>query len=269
MFKIDIFAFFKFNPQILNFSMKKTRSILLVLISSLVFYNCSTSESIACYIPAPTVSSNSPVLSGQSINLTTPIYSESASTIYEWTGPNGFVSNLQNPILPNSNTSMAGEYSLKTIIGICETPVTKTTVQVINNTVTCTPTNNTATFSGASDPSASFYFFDSYAFTENRYRILAADGSWNISVDFLGDTTPDSGIYSIVNAATTLTASTVRVTARYKFINDTFKDYFAKSGDVSIAYVGGNAVIKFCAIPFASATTTGTDFTSTTQFTQD
>ncbi|WP_309642508.1 hypothetical protein [Flavobacterium sp.] len=249
--------------------MKKTLSILLVFISSLVFFGCSSSEPIACYLPAPIVSSNSPVLSGQSINLITPIYSESANAIYEWTGPNGFVSNVQNPTLTTATSAMAGEYSLKTTIGICETPVTKTTVEVIINTVTCTPTNNTATFTGASDPSANFYFFDSYAFTENRYRFLAGDGSWNISVDFLGDTTPTSGIYSIVNAATTLTASTVRVTARYTFLNDTFKDYFAKSGDVSIAYVGGKAVIKFCAIPFALPTSTGTDFTSTTQFTQD
>jgi hypothetical protein len=165
---------------------------------------------------------------------------------------------------------MAGEYSLKTTIGICETPVVKTTVEVINNTVTCMPTNNTGTFIGFTDSSADFTFFDSYPFTENRYRFLAAEYSkWSISVDFLGDTTPTSGIYSIVNATTPLTASTVRVTARYTFLNDTFKDYFAKSGDVSIAYVGGKAVIKFCAIPFALPTTTGTDFTSTTQFTQE
>jgi len=249
--------------------MKKTRSILLVIISSLVAISCSTSEPIACYLPAPEVSSNSPVLSGQSINLITPIYSESADAIYAWTGPNGFVSNVQNPVLANATASMAGEYSLKTTIGICETPLTKTTVEVINNTVTCTPANNTATFTGAADTSANFYFFDSYAFTENRYRLLAADGSWNISVDFLGDTTPTAGIYSIVNATTPLTTSTVRVTARYKFLNDTFKDYFAKSGDVSIAYVAGKAVIKFCAIPFALPTSTGTDFTSTTQFTQE
>lgn len=234
----------------------------------MVFIGCSTSEPIACYLPAAEVSSNSPVLSGLPINLITPVYSESDNAVYEWTGPNGFVSNLQNPILNNATISMAGEYSLKTTIGICETPVTKTNVEVINNTVTCTPENNTATFTD-SYPRANFYSLDNYAFTDNKYRFVAADNRWTITVDFLGDTTPTAGIYNIVNSTTTLTVSTVQVKAKYTFINGDSSNFVAKSGDISISYVSGKAVIKFCAVPFSSLTSTGTVFSCTTQFTQE
>lgn len=47
-----------------------------------------------------------------------------ASTIpgaaYSWTGPNGFTSNEQNPVIANVTTSMQGVYSVKAIVDGCE-----------------------------------------------------------------------------------------------------------------------------------------------------
>ena len=66
--------------------------------------------------PAPAVSSNSPVCSGQTLNLT-------ASTItgatYIWTGPNGFYSTAQNPSISNANTANSGTYCCKVYVAGC------------------------------------------------------------------------------------------------------------------------------------------------------
>ncbi|WP_198012065.1 T9SS type A sorting domain-containing protein [Gillisia sp. CAL575] len=79
---------------------------------------------------APTANSNSPVCSGGIINLT-------ASTItgasYEWTGPNGFTSSTQNPIITNSTVAMSGIYRVKAIVNSCSSNLGTTTVVVNAN----------------------------------------------------------------------------------------------------------------------------------------
>lgn len=63
-----------------------------------------------------TLQSNSPVCIGKDIELTS-----SGGTNYSWTGPNGFSSNLQNPIIPNSSTVNSGTYTCKvTGSGSCD-----------------------------------------------------------------------------------------------------------------------------------------------------
>jgi gliding motility-associated-like protein len=53
-----------------------------------------------------TVNSNSPICLGEDLNLTA-----SGGTGYSWTGPNGFTSNLQNPIIPNTTSLNSGQYA--------------------------------------------------------------------------------------------------------------------------------------------------------------
>lgn len=53
-------------------------------------------------------SSNSPVCIGSTINLVA-----SGGIRYSWSGPNGFISAVQNPAIPNANLEMAGIYSVK------------------------------------------------------------------------------------------------------------------------------------------------------------
>ena len=57
----------------------------------------------------PFISSNSPINSGNSLSLYSNYY---PNTSYNWTGPNGFVSNLQNPILDSVQIISSGVYSL-------------------------------------------------------------------------------------------------------------------------------------------------------------
>lgn len=255
----------KFNT---HFMIKKLSFLCLVLFGALLFSNCEEEESIRCFLDATNVSSNSPVLSGGSILLVTPTFSVLENIVYEWSGPNGFVSNLQNPILLNSNVDMAGEYSLKIKLGICETEVMTTEVEVIQNTVTCTPVNNTATFTGG-NPTASFYNFNASAITDGRYSIDASDNNWRIKAIFLGNSTPQSGIYSVTNISNELSSSVVHIIATRFTLSGTSFDYNAKSGDISVSYVNGNAVIKFCSVPFSLNNQNNTDFNCTTQFTQN
>ena len=58
--------------------------------------------------PVPvTVSSNSPLSSGATLNLTS-----SAGSTYFWTGPNGFTSTLKNPSINNVTYANAGAYTV-------------------------------------------------------------------------------------------------------------------------------------------------------------
>ncbi|MCP9764190.1 hypothetical protein EGI31_14655, partial [Lacihabitans soyangensis] len=56
---------------------------------------------------APVATSNSPVCFGDQINLFT-----SGGTTYSWSGPNGFTSALQNPIISNADLVNQGTYSV-------------------------------------------------------------------------------------------------------------------------------------------------------------
>ena len=56
-------------------------------------------------LSSPLASSNSPICIGEKLNLTA-----SGGTSYSWTEPNGFTSNLQNPIISNANATNAGQY---------------------------------------------------------------------------------------------------------------------------------------------------------------
>ncbi len=53
------------------------------------------------------ISSNSPVCAGNSLNLTS-----TGGTGYSWTGPNGFASSAQNPLILHADTLMTGAYTV-------------------------------------------------------------------------------------------------------------------------------------------------------------
>jgi PKD repeat protein len=73
---------------------------------------CTATDSVGVTAnPAPeaTTSSNSPVAEGQTIEL---YGGPDGMTSYSWSGPNGFLSPLQNPVIPNATMAMSGTYYL-------------------------------------------------------------------------------------------------------------------------------------------------------------
>ncbi len=67
--------------------------------------------------PAFTVQSNSPVCTGSSLNLSATDAGSGAQ--YNWTGPNGFSSNQQNPVISNCSAANAGTYTLTVTLAGC------------------------------------------------------------------------------------------------------------------------------------------------------
>jgi gliding motility-associated-like protein len=99
--------------------------------------NCtSTANTINVVInpipTAPVLGSNSPVCEGSTLNLTAAAV---AGATYVWSGPNGFTSNLQNPVINNAQASASGNYTGYIVVNGC-TSATST----INVTVTAIPT---------------------------------------------------------------------------------------------------------------------------------
>ncbi len=72
-----------------------------------------------------TPTNTGPYCVGQTIQL-----NSAAAASYSWTGPNGFSSALQNPVIPNSTAANAGSYTLTTIQDGCES--TGFTTVVVN-----------------------------------------------------------------------------------------------------------------------------------------
>jgi large repetitive protein len=89
----------------------------------------------------PTAGSNSPLCSGNDILLTAN--SATAGISYSWTGPGGFTSNQQNPIISSATTAATGSYIVTATLGNCSSP------RSLSITVNPTPVIGT---SSASDP---------------------------------------------------------------------------------------------------------------------
>ncbi len=75
----------------------------------------------------PNVNSSSPVCEGDTLQLQTSIQS---NTIYSWNGPNGFQSNLSNPLLNNVALTASGNYSLSISQSGCTSLSANLSVQV-------------------------------------------------------------------------------------------------------------------------------------------
>jgi gliding motility-associated-like protein len=73
----------------------------------------------------PTANNNGPGCIGLSINFTTPNVS---NAIFTWTGPNGYSSNSQNPVLEITNENQFGEYNVTVTVNGCSSQSGSTTL---------------------------------------------------------------------------------------------------------------------------------------------
>jgi gliding motility-associated-like protein len=79
--------------------------------------------------PAPTPTNSGPVCSTTDLYLFTPTV---AGATYSWTGPAGFTSSLQNPVIPAVTGANGGVYSVTVTVAGCTSPAGTTTVIVKN-----------------------------------------------------------------------------------------------------------------------------------------
>jgi len=77
--------------------------------------------------PAPVAGGSTFVCSDSTIQLTA---SSITGATYNWTGPNGFTSNVQNPTITNATTAYSGTYSVTATVGTITGPAGTITVTV-------------------------------------------------------------------------------------------------------------------------------------------
>jgi gliding motility-associated-like protein len=77
----------------------------------------------------PVISSNSPLCSTPGSNLALLAPTVGGAT-YHWTGPNGFTSAVEDPIVTNATSANAGIYSLRISIGTCFSNTATTRVDI-------------------------------------------------------------------------------------------------------------------------------------------
>ncbi|MNK01050.1 hypothetical protein D3C87_188430 [compost metagenome] len=77
---------------------------------------------------APSIAAISPICEGNDIQLSTTAIT---NAVYQWTGPNGFTSSVQNPLIESAVITASGTYSLLVTVNGCASP-TVTVVVVVN-----------------------------------------------------------------------------------------------------------------------------------------
>ena len=90
----------------------------------------------------PVALSNGPVCSGNTLNLTASTTSTGVAT-WSWTGPNGFVSDSQNPSISNVVTTSGGAYSVTVTIDNCVSNPANINVVIISGSISQQPSNIT------------------------------------------------------------------------------------------------------------------------------
>jgi gliding motility-associated-like protein len=96
--------------------------------------------------PPPTLTANTPVCTGQTLNLGASFI---AGASYFWTGPNSFTSALQNPTITNVTTAMAGNYSVNVNVSGCGSAATVIAVSVNTTPIAPTAGSNSSICAGS------------------------------------------------------------------------------------------------------------------------
>ncbi|MCC6601387.1 MAG: PKD domain-containing protein [Crocinitomicaceae bacterium] len=80
-----------------------------------------------CDFNSPVASNSGPICEGNTLNL----YATSIpGASYQWSGPNGYSSTQQNPVLSNATTGLTGTYSVSATLNGCTSPLQSTIATV-------------------------------------------------------------------------------------------------------------------------------------------
>jgi gliding motility-associated-like protein len=113
---------------------------------------------------APVITADSALCSGSTLNLSAT--SSTSGVTYNWTGPNGFTSNQQNPSITNATTAASGTYSVTATKNDCiSTATTKNIVVNLTPNITSSSSTNTTSCNSATgsiilnglEPNKSFF----------------------------------------------------------------------------------------------------------------
>lgn len=181
-----------------------------VLLSEMVRDYQVTAVTCPPFVPsAPVAGANSPLCAGQTLNLTA---SFTAGATYNWTGPNGFTSTLQNPSIVGVTVLATGVYSVTATISGCTGPAG--TVAVTVNTIPSAPiatanspvcAGQTLSLSASFTTGATYNWIGPNGFTSALQNptigniTLAGSGTYSVSGTISGCTGPVGTVAVTVN----------------------------------------------------------------------
>ena len=109
----------------------------------------SPSENILVQVssipPTPLITNNGPLCAGQTLSLSTAAV---AGAVYNWSGPNGFSSSVQNPTKTNVSATDGGLYSLYISINSCNSSTRSTNISINATAPVPTLSSNTPVCNG-------------------------------------------------------------------------------------------------------------------------
>jgi hypothetical protein len=193
----------------------------------------------------------SPVMAGQPLKLFAGTITDSVDFV--WTGPAGFTSTLQNPIVPVAAMASEGTYTVYAVKDFCYSNVA--TVQVSLNQ--CNPSNRTFLTSQGSN--SFFYSFGSanvYPGTRSLSGV-SYDGSKRLSVTF-PSLSPVLQNYTVNSAHCPSVGGTLAANECCIEFSDTTVTFLGVSGSVSLTAADA---MNFCSVPFKIKFTNNTLFT--------
>jgi hypothetical protein len=215
-----------------------------VIVLSACTKNNNSSNAGGCNKPAtPSISTNSPVNTGSSIQLTSPTIANAA---YSWTGP-GFSSKEQNPVIQNAVPSMSGTYTLNITVGNCMSDAGSTNITVNPSTSNCSVAANTTSFTGTNVQPTTLSLMAYSLAQGSSYEMTGSDtaGSFGLVAYFSGMPVKD-GVYS-VTSMTSPGPNEVYITAQ----NVTLKRNYHSTGGLAYVKVSGSTItLNFCNIGF-------------------
>jgi len=170
-------------------------------------------------LPSFTVSNNGPVCVGNALQLTGP----SGMTIYSWTGPNGFTSAMQSPVVSSASTnSMTGIYMLTASLsgaGCTNTASTLATVStapvIISQPVNASGCSGSAVTLSVTASEGSTYRWYWMGNGGSNAGVVPPIYPWSgyasstLHLDVVGTSTTGQYYVIITNACGTTTSSTV------------------------------------------------------------
>lgn len=209
---------------------------------------------------APSASSNGSICEGSNINLG----ASNGGTSYNWSGPNTFISSVQNPTITSASTLATGMYSVTQTINGCISPAATVSVTVNPVPVTPTITGNTSLCVGQSlsltvNPTGATYSWNgpnSFISTLQNPVIssisLAASGTYSVLRTVLGCTSPAGTISVLVNpipASPTITSNSPICALQSLSLS-------ASAGATSYNWTGPNSFTSALQNPVISSTGT-------------
>ena len=197
------------NPSVSSVSTSDAGTYSVTITSGGCMSAPATTNVVVNPAPAPpTAGSNSPLCDGTTLNLSASMI---AGATYSWTGPNGFTSTDQNPVISNASASEAGTYSVTVIVGGCTS--SPATTAVVVNPIPSPPTagNNSPLCEGTTlNLTASTVTGATYWWTGPNFFSSSAQ---NPSIPNI--TSADAGTYSVtitVDGCTSVPATTTVMT---------------------------------------------------------